>query len=387
MRGYACEVTEKKTVLVVADSVEQAPPGVELPPKPTAWMTDRMEVKKFRCKITNDSPSSGHVTISAILDPKTNLPASLVNFATKQLVGVLVHLLQEAARKISNDPTKNPHAKKIREDPFYRDVLLPKNEMWCELYKWTMPQLSVLEGLSPVTTPGTGATAAGTPSPAISADAETPQQSGKKKKKRFPSLFSSKKSPALDPSSAPTGTVAALVAMLSPKKSARPLKTPGSSRSKVPPYRRANNPWIFFLILGVYAAIKRSAFNLAMFNQLGLVGEAVLLLVLFQAVVHLSAAFGFFEARYAIKLWDDRKDLSMPAVTAITAGISMAGLALASLAATARTYRVVLVPRDDLPEGGWAWMTTSFMHSWNTICLALFVLLIVRPDAIKKMLH
>jgi hypothetical protein len=40
------------------------------------------------------------VVLSAILDPKTNLPNNLVNFAVKQLVGVLVYLLQEAARKV-----------------------------------------------------------------------------------------------------------------------------------------------------------------------------------------------------------------------------------------------------------------------------------------------
>jgi hypothetical protein len=36
----------------------------------------------------------GHIVLSAILDPKTNLPETLVNFATKQLVGVLIYLLQ-----------------------------------------------------------------------------------------------------------------------------------------------------------------------------------------------------------------------------------------------------------------------------------------------------
>lgn len=40
------------------------------------------------------------MVLSAILDPKTNLPNNLVNFAVKQLVGVLVYLLQEAARKV-----------------------------------------------------------------------------------------------------------------------------------------------------------------------------------------------------------------------------------------------------------------------------------------------
>jgi hypothetical protein len=45
-------------------------------------------------QITCTGPTAGHVVLSAILDPKTNLPETLVNFATKQLVGVLIYLLQ-----------------------------------------------------------------------------------------------------------------------------------------------------------------------------------------------------------------------------------------------------------------------------------------------------
>jgi len=160
-----------------------------------------------------------------------------VQFATKQLVGVLVHLIGEAGKRLANDPVKNAHAKKIREDPFYKDILLQKNEHWCELYGWKMPMPGSLKSVmaAPVVAPTPENTPIMTATP-VSANAETPlmgqttsSSTGKKKKRRF-SLFSNKKSPALDPTPPPTTTAAAIMAMFSPKKSVRPLKTPGTNR-------------------------------------------------------------------------------------------------------------------------------------------------------------
>ena len=58
-----------------------------------------------------------------------------MNFATKQLVGVLIYLLQEASRKIHADPVKNHHAKKIREESdFYRHWMLPRARLYNKMH-------------------------------------------------------------------------------------------------------------------------------------------------------------------------------------------------------------------------------------------------------------
>jgi len=155
----------------------------------------------------------------------------------------------------------------------------------------------------------------------------------------------------------------------------------------VAPYRRASNPWIFFIILSLYALLKRTAFTTTAISHLGVAGEAFVLLALFQGVLHASSAIGVFEARYAIKIFDDRQDMNMITASILATVVSVAGVMISVLAATARTYKIVLVPRDDIPSGGFELLAARFMHSWNTICLALFVVLIVRPDAIKKMIR
>lgn len=147
MRGYACDAMEAQTILLMGDSATELD-GHPVPPKPTGWVVDRMDINKFQCQvrkkgdvsvclcvpalhcmmvglsilpsahdtpqpyptttltlprndqppwhgqITCTGPTSGRLCLSATLDPKSSLPEALVNFATKQLVGVLIYLLQ-----------------------------------------------------------------------------------------------------------------------------------------------------------------------------------------------------------------------------------------------------------------------------------------------------
>lgn len=117
--GIDCSY-EYGCVVLIGESVD-AYEGVEIPPV-RGWNSDRMIINGFRAKIEATTRQSGQVTLIANIDPKTPLPQTLINFATRKLAGMILYFLLKEADKIRKDPEKNVYAIRLREDPtgFYQ---------------------------------------------------------------------------------------------------------------------------------------------------------------------------------------------------------------------------------------------------------------------------
>lgn len=140
MRGYGCDYTERDMVLLCGEPVpDEGLPGLAFPPKPSKWLTGRMEISNFRAKITMTGPSSGKITMAAIIDPKASLPDSIVTLATKQIIGVLCYLIQKTARTMGSDALANKankHLERIAQDPFYAHVAFPRWQAYLQTKGW-----------------------------------------------------------------------------------------------------------------------------------------------------------------------------------------------------------------------------------------------------------
>jgi hypothetical protein len=407
--GYCVDMSENDQILLMADSVD-AIPGVELPPKPSSWLpTDRMDVQKFRCLIDITGPTSGRVILSAILDPKTNLPAALINFATQKLVGVLVYLLQEAARKVSANPVKNPHAQKIREEAFYREWLLPRTQWYCRKKGWQHSKIAALDGLVPPTprtpalTPdgphGSGPTPRQPQPPATSDSIKKPLTKAEKEEKRKKLIFSGfswfrsgKKgsgekpaSLAAKPAAAPTILEAITPRWLlpTPKKTVR---TPHTNRQS--PFKRAGNPWMFAFFVVAFFAVKNSAVMTAAQTHIGFIGELLLTMLLFQAAVYASSVYGFFDPTYAARLFDGRREVTLAAAMALLVCMGCVGGLAGAAFATFKTYKIVLIPRDASADAvqDWSYAASTVLQRWCSLCFCCFVLLVVKPEAFKRLI-
>ena len=160
-RAVGCDnMTEDGSFLIVGqglqdrpDNVPYAEPylaegleGVVFPPKPTRLGSGRMTLRYFSARIDVISPTCCDTKLVANVDPNLPLPQSLLDFVTRKICGVVMQKVLGAAKKITKDPVRNSHARRIRqENGFYEGWLLPKFQAFCELRNWTMPKVAALE--------------------------------------------------------------------------------------------------------------------------------------------------------------------------------------------------------------------------------------------------
>ena len=110
-----------------------------------------MELKDIRAVFKILTPDSAKATLIYTVDPRANIPQFVLNFAIKNLAGMLLYLLQTQADKIRTD-MECRHAVRMRENSaFYHDWLLPKFRDYCALRQWPQPTIAALKeaGLAP----------------------------------------------------------------------------------------------------------------------------------------------------------------------------------------------------------------------------------------------
>lgn len=362
-----------------------------MPPKPGGWTADRMEIKKFRCQLKVDSHNSGFLALQAILDLKTSLPQSIITFACKQVVGVLIYLLDEAAKKISEDPEKNVHAKRVAEDPFYRYYLLERCNNDAERFGWKKPYVpSLAKTLSPIESPGSAVTDGGRSPEAIHHDAGTPngdlpspgkKKKNKNKKRRRWSLFKrGQKSSRASIDEAPASIFQLLTPKTTRPTTVRPKTTRRGSASS--PFLRAEAPATFAALVIAHLLLQGA---LATFirRNVGLGAEIFFALAGLMGLIAISASQGFFDPNYVVQLFTQTKEMRMQSVHILAAASTVAAGFLGTIIATFSTYRLQLVPREDVAPGTWNSMVASSVHIWTTIAAVAFVIVVVAPDAVR----
>jgi hypothetical protein len=95
---FACDYTEKGILLVCGGSVEHMD-GCEVPPRPTDWGCDRMDVKDFRVQIRMTGTTTAEVHVIANIAPKVPLPQPVINFGTRKLAGMLLYYMRIQVRR------------------------------------------------------------------------------------------------------------------------------------------------------------------------------------------------------------------------------------------------------------------------------------------------
>ncbi len=122
---------------------------VDIPNPPTSLGSGRMTIRFFEAIVKILSPT--HVTTRLVANVNPNLkfiPQSLLDFLMKKLCGVMLLKLQGAAKKILKNPIRNPHARKMRENPdFYKNWLLAKIEFYCRTKGWEIPKVVAFDAL------------------------------------------------------------------------------------------------------------------------------------------------------------------------------------------------------------------------------------------------
>jgi hypothetical protein len=106
-----------------------------------------MTIRKFEALVRVTSPTSATTKVVANIDPNIGfLPNSLLEFVMKHLAGVILAKLQAAAKKASQHPATNAHAKKMRQEKnFYQDWLMLKFRSMCDSNGWEMPPVEAFE--------------------------------------------------------------------------------------------------------------------------------------------------------------------------------------------------------------------------------------------------
>lgn len=75
-------------ILICGDSTTPASyPQFNLPAEPNGWMFKRMSITNFRCQVQLRGVNKGKVILAALIDPKTALPQSIVDFCLQRIVG------------------------------------------------------------------------------------------------------------------------------------------------------------------------------------------------------------------------------------------------------------------------------------------------------------
>jgi hypothetical protein len=159
-RAIGCDnILEDGSILIVGqglrdrpDDVPYAEPyfvegleGLDLPEKPIRMGSGRMTIRHFSANIDVISPTCCNTKMVANIDPNLPLPQNLLDFVTRKICGVIIYKLQSAAKRAANDPVRNAHSQRMRQEhEFYEGWLLPKFEGFCRMNKWAMPKVTSL---------------------------------------------------------------------------------------------------------------------------------------------------------------------------------------------------------------------------------------------------
>lgn len=119
--------------------------GIPIPPKPKGFGAGRLGLNKFEGIIDVISPTSARVFLVSNLDTTVIISKPIISFVMKHMCAIVLSRLQSAALKATKEPLRNPHAQKMRKDPFYMDWLRPKFEKYSEKMGWTLPDVNALE--------------------------------------------------------------------------------------------------------------------------------------------------------------------------------------------------------------------------------------------------
>ncbi|KAM3576358.1 hypothetical protein VYU27_001709 [Nannochloropsis oceanica] len=142
LRGYACDYSEKDMILICGDSTTPAfYPHLNLPAEPNGWMFKRMSITNFRCQVQLRGVNKGKVILAALIDPKTALPQSIVDFCLQRIVGVLLYLLLRTAERLNDagDKLGGEYLEVVRSDPYYVEHCLPRILWYCQQRGWEYP--------------------------------------------------------------------------------------------------------------------------------------------------------------------------------------------------------------------------------------------------------
>ncbi len=132
--GVDC-LYEHGKIVMIGKSVSEWP-GCKIP-FDSGWTHSDMDIKEFNAIIDVTSPTSAKTCMIFTIDPKVRVPQSIINFAVKNLAGLLLCRIQNEAKKASDEPETSPYAKAIKNNkPFYRDWLLTKLSAYCEFKGW-----------------------------------------------------------------------------------------------------------------------------------------------------------------------------------------------------------------------------------------------------------
>lgn len=159
VRAFGCDcMMEDGSFLLVGQGINDRPPGVpydepyflegmegvNTPETTTRIGFGRMTVRSFSSQVQIESPTSVKSRLVANINPNLALvPQPLLDFVMRRICGVVFHRLQLAAQKAVDDPIRNPHAQRMRQQQeFYRDWLMPKFQAYCDQLGWTMPPVA-----------------------------------------------------------------------------------------------------------------------------------------------------------------------------------------------------------------------------------------------------
>lgn len=161
-RAIGCDsILEDGSFVVVGQGVDDRPPDVPYdesyflenmervvtPDATTRIGFGRMTIRHFAGVVQVLSPTRLKTKIVANINPNVALvPKSLLDFVMRKMCGVVFSKLQHAAKKAAEDPIRNVHAQRMRqESEFYREWLYPKFQAYCEIMGWTMPPVAAFE--------------------------------------------------------------------------------------------------------------------------------------------------------------------------------------------------------------------------------------------------
>lgn len=122
-------------LLLVGNSVDEME-GLNLPPRPKGWNSDRMHIKDFRVRLVSTSPTSCTVNVIFNFDAKLSIPKPFLNYINKKLAGLLLYCIRREALKSAADPIHSPYGIRMRTHPFYIDYLVPRLKSYFHKMGW-----------------------------------------------------------------------------------------------------------------------------------------------------------------------------------------------------------------------------------------------------------
>lgn len=144
VHSYAADcVYEKHCVVLIGKSIDSFP-GVVIPPPGSGYFTDRAYLRYAKAVINMQSSTSARVIVLIKIDLRVKLPQMLINFMTKQVMGMMLSILESEARKVESDKDSFIRKKVAERKQFYIDWLLPKFQKYIEFRQWPQPSIQCL---------------------------------------------------------------------------------------------------------------------------------------------------------------------------------------------------------------------------------------------------